>query len=261
MCSRVKKNAVNYFGLFLIVFTSYSFGQGISSDPAKEINDYCSDEGYSIKISGNSAICSGTTASLEFSGTPHSILAYSINDEIRQTVILDKTGKKIITTPILRKKTTYSLMSVASVAVPNLIQPVSGKVTIEVIENPTASFSERNPEHPLLIPLEGTPNSIVGYAIDGLFDTLSIDHTGTSVITAVESTEDVNYSLVSSYTFSSPSCCSVLDDNYVVKGQPLTVHFPELLPYYMEDLSSLILIETDYLAILPEDVKIPFERK
>jgi gliding motility-associated-like protein len=86
-------------------------------------------------ISGTSAICSGTTTDITFTGTPNAIVTYTVNSGGNQTVVLNASGNAIVTTPVLTANSTYALVSVASAGTPSCSQALTGSAIVTV--NPT----------------------------------------------------------------------------------------------------------------------------
>ncbi|MBD3583623.1 Ig-like domain-containing protein [Flavobacterium selenitireducens] len=87
-----------------------------------------------IAINGSATICSGTSATIVFTGTPNAIVTYTVNNGPNQTIILDGTGSATIT-PTLTGTSTYTLVS-ASIG--SCSQPLTGTVTVTVTPSPNA---------------------------------------------------------------------------------------------------------------------------
>lgn len=87
-------------------------------------------------ISGTTAICSGTTAVITFTGTAGATVTYTIDGGANQTIVLDGSGNATITTPALTGTTTYTLVSVTA-GTSACSQPQTGSAVITV--NPSTA--------------------------------------------------------------------------------------------------------------------------
>ena len=93
-------------------------------------------------ISGSTSICAGQTTPIVFNGTPNSIVSYSFNNGITQTIALNSSGNANLTSSALSNDGTYTLLSVATTATPSCSQTQSGAANIVVVSypvNPTVS--------------------------------------------------------------------------------------------------------------------------
>jgi len=83
-------------------------------------------------ISGNITVCAGSSATVAFTGTPNSIVSYTMDAGPMQTIALNASGAATITTPILNANSTVCLVSVTS---GNCTTPLSGCAIITVALN------------------------------------------------------------------------------------------------------------------------------
>jgi gliding motility-associated-like protein len=160
-------------------------------------------------ISGTTSICSGTTSDITFTGTPNSIVSYTINGGSVQTITLDATGTAVFTSAALTADTTFDLVSVAS-GTSACSQAQTGSAVVTVNALPTAAIAGTTSicsGTTSAITFTGTPNSIVSYTINGgSVQTITLDATGTAVFTSAALTADTTFDLVS--VASGTSACS-----------------------------------------------------
>jgi hypothetical protein len=83
-------------------------------------------------ISGTTSICSGSSATITFTGTPNSIVTYTINGGANQTINIGASGTATLNTGILIVNATYTLVSVQYNTTPNCQENITGSVTITV---------------------------------------------------------------------------------------------------------------------------------
>jgi gliding motility-associated-like protein len=89
-------------------------------------------------ISGSTTICTGSTATISFSGTPNATVTYSVNGGADETIVLGASGAASLTTPALSANATYTLVSVTATGGANCSQTVSGSALVTVVALPTA---------------------------------------------------------------------------------------------------------------------------
>ncbi|HWS60279.1 MAG TPA: gliding motility-associated C-terminal domain-containing protein, partial [Flavobacterium sp.] len=169
-------------------------------------------------ISGTTTICSGSTAEITFSGTPNTIVTYSVNSATA-TVTLDASGNAIITTPAVASTTTYNLVSVAYSGTSDCSQSLTGSTTVSVLELPTASISGTTtvcPGATAVITFTGTPNATVTYTVDAVSATIALDATGNASLTTPVLTASSTYQLVSVATNGTPACSQSVSGSAVI---------------------------------------------
>jgi gliding motility-associated-like protein len=87
-----------------------------------------------VSIVSNTAICTGTSGSLTITATPNSVVTYTIDGGVSQTIAINNTGTASVYTPILNINSTYMVTFVQSTIAPFCGQNQSGSAT--VIVNP-----------------------------------------------------------------------------------------------------------------------------
>ncbi len=92
-------------------------------------------------ISGAITICSGSTTTVTFNGTPNATVTYNVNGGSNETIVLNASGTASITTAALTATTTYTLVSVTASGTAACSQTVSGSVVVTVVAIPTATIS------------------------------------------------------------------------------------------------------------------------
>lgn len=84
-------------------------------------------------------ICAGSSASINFTGTPNATVSYTINGGSTQSITLNSSGNATLPTTPLTSNTVYNLVSVSSAS--GCFSPVSGSAVITVTPSPTMSVS------------------------------------------------------------------------------------------------------------------------
>ena len=83
-------------------------------------------------ISGSTTVCTGSSATVAFTGTPNSIVSYTTDSGPMQTIVLNTSGTATITTPTVNVNTAVCLVSVT---LGNCTTPLSGCAIITVALN------------------------------------------------------------------------------------------------------------------------------
>lgn len=151
-------------------------------------------------IAATNSVCSGTTATVTFTGIPNAVITYTVDGSPNQTITLNAAGTATLTTPALVANSTYQLVNAASVTpICNLAQTASA--TILVTGLPTVSISGTTTicsGSTTLINFTGTPGATVTYTINGgANQTLILDASGNASLTSTSLTADTTYALVS----------------------------------------------------------------
>jgi gliding motility-associated-like protein len=162
-------------------------------------------------ISRATTICSGTTTQITFNGTPGATVNYLDNLGNSQSVLLDLSGTKTITTTILSANATFTLINVISSGINPCIKILNGSTTVIVNTIATASITALSPicfGTTSLLTFNGTPNAIVNY-LDNLGNSQSIqlDSTGTNSVITPILTANATFTLVS-VAFSGTNLCN-----------------------------------------------------
>lgn len=87
------------------------------------------------------SVCSGTTSTLNFTGTPNAIITYTENGGSNQTIQLNATGTASIATSAITASTTYQLVNVTLNGSSSCSQNVTDSVTITLTPAPTSNFT------------------------------------------------------------------------------------------------------------------------
>lgn len=150
----------------------------------------------------SASICSGTSTSVSFTGTPDAVITYQVNGGANQTVTLDSTGNAVVQTGNLSSNSTYTAVSASFPGPLSCSQVLDGSATTTVTVNPlsTATISGTqavcegsNPS----VTITGTPNAVVTYRIgSGNEIDLNLGATGTQIITINNIQDTVTYTLV-----------------------------------------------------------------
>ena len=176
-------------------------------------------------ISGTTTICSGTTTTISFSGTPNATVTYTINSGANQTILLDGLGAASFITPALTINTTYALVSVASSGLPVCSQTQIGSAIVTIKSIPTATISGTTTicsGATATITFGGTPNATVTYTINsGANQTILLDGLGAASFTTSVLTVNTTYALVSVASSGTPICSQTQIGSAVVTITPL----------------------------------------
>jgi gliding motility-associated-like protein len=175
-------------------------------------------------ISGSTTICSGTTATITFTGTPNATVTYTIDGAPSTTVTLDALGNGSVTTPTLTANSTYDLVSVATNGTLNCSQAQSGSVTITVNQLPTASITGGTicSGTAGVVTFNGTPNATITFKIGtGPNQNIVLDAAGTATLPTLVLTADTTYTLVSVSVTGVSNCSQTLTTSALVRVLPL----------------------------------------
>ena len=151
-------------------------------------------------ISGTTNICSGTSASITFSGTPNATVTYTLNSGTNQTVLLDASGNYVLPTGNLVADAVYALVSVSN-GLTSCSQNQLGTASVTVKALATATISGTTnvcSGTSTPITFSGTPNATVTYTLNsGSNQTVVLDASGNYVLPTGNLVADAIYSLVS----------------------------------------------------------------
>jgi gliding motility-associated-like protein len=152
-------------------------------------------------ISGSTTICSGSTTTITFTGTPNAIVTYTVDGGSNQTITLNSLGSATITTPVLTANSTYALVSVTSADATPCSQTQTGSAVVTVISMPIATISGTFSictGATAVITFTGTPNATVTYTVDGGSNqTIVLSGSGSATIITPVLTTNSTYALVS----------------------------------------------------------------
>ncbi|NUY80433.1 T9SS type B sorting domain-containing protein [Flavobacterium sp. MAH-1] len=172
-------------------------------------------------ISGNTLVCNGTPATINFNGTPNAIVTYSVNAGGNQAVALNSSGNASVVIPSITTSTVFVLVDVAPASGTGCNQSLSQTLTISPVSLPTASISAS----PLAvcsgqnstISFSGTPNAIITYKVDGgTNQTITLNASGSANITTSALTANTTYTLVSAASAALNTCTAVLNGSVTI---------------------------------------------
>ncbi|WP_298221766.1 gliding motility-associated C-terminal domain-containing protein [Flavobacterium sp.] len=176
----------------------------------------------SVVLTSDATICSGSSASVTFTGTPNAIVTFTVGGN-SQTITLDASGVATYTNTY-SSTTTISLVSISTTGTPGCSQPQTGSVTITVSPLPNATIA--GPSSVCLganttVTFTGTANATVTYTVNnGVNQTIVLDGSGTATLTGSLSATTV-YTLVNVVSAGTPSCTKLLTDSITITINPL----------------------------------------
>ena len=178
-----------------------------------------------VTISSDTTLCSGGSATVTFTGTPNSVVTYTINGGANQTIVLNGSGTATITNSY-SVTTVFSLVSVATAGSPGCIVPKSGTVTITVVPLPLVTISSNTTicsGASATVTFTGTPNATVTYTINGGSNqTIVLNGTGSATLTNTY-VADAIFTLVSATTSGTPTCTQPQSGTITITVLPLPV--------------------------------------
>jgi hypothetical protein len=162
-----------------------------------------------VVISSNVTICSGSNATVTFTGTPNATITYTVNGGSNQTLLLNASGLATITATYTAT-TTFSLVSASTSGTSNCSNPQTGSITITVLPLPvvviTSNFTSICPNGTATVTFTGTPNATVTYTVNsGGNQTILLNASGTATITNTYTTTTV-FTIISVASAGTPSC-------------------------------------------------------
>lgn len=171
-------------------------------------------------ISGTSSVCEGSTALINFTGSPNAIITYTVNGGTNQSITLNGSGIATLTTNALSSNASYDLVSASVSGIASCNQLLTGNALITVEALPTGTISGTTTICAGLtatISFSGTPNAIVTYTINnGANQTIILDALGLAAITTAPLTANETYTLVSVTSSGSLACSQLLTDSAIV---------------------------------------------
>jgi gliding motility-associated-like protein len=172
-------------------------------------------------ISSNSpVVCSGSSATINFNGTPGATVAYSVTGSGNQTVTLNAAGNASVVIPNVTSSTAYTLINVTAAGANGCTKALSQSITISAASLPTTSISA-NPlsvcsGQTSTINFSGTPNAVVTYTVNSGNQTITLDSSGSASFTAPLLTA-TTYQLISAAL---AGCSQLLSGSVVVSINP-----------------------------------------
>lgn len=167
-------------------------------------------------IQANQIICDGTSTTVTITGTPNSIVTYTLNAGANTDVTLNAAGTATINTGTLTADATYRLVSVRFLDVITCSRTLNATSVVRITPLPTATFtadpnicSNRTAE----ITFAGTPNATVNFtSFDGtttVNHSIILDGAGNGTFTTTPITATTTFDLVNAVSLASgatPSC-------------------------------------------------------
>jgi gliding motility-associated-like protein len=176
-------------------------------------------------ISAPATICSGSSVTVTFSGTPNAIVNYTENGGAIQSQTLDNTGQATLTILNVISSKQIDLISVTSGSSASCLQNLTQSVTINVASSPTAAISSATSiceGNNAIIDFIGTPTTTVTYAINGgASQSQLLDNSGSGTLTIPNVTNNQQINLISVTGGSSGSCFQFLSQSIIVNVLPI----------------------------------------
>jgi gliding motility-associated-like protein len=178
-------------------------------------------------ISGTTTICSGSTATISFAGTPNAVVTYTVNGGNNQTIVLDGAGSATLITGTLTTNTSYNLVSAALSGMPPCSQPQSGVATITVVPLPTVAILGTTAVcsgQSAIISFNGTSNATVTYTVNGGSNqTIVLNGAGSAILNTGPLSISTTYDLVSVSSAGTPVCTQSQSGSAIVTVNALPV--------------------------------------
>lgn len=201
-------------------------------------------------ISGSSSICAGTSTSLTFTGTPNSVVTYTADSAINQTITLDGSGTAQVLTPTLNSSSVYTLVNVTTTGPTACTKLLSQVFPILIATVPTASVAAS----PLAVCLNevsalnftGTPNAVLTYTENnGPIKTIILNATGTATVPTSAITTSTTIELINATLPGSPSCSQALFSSVIISINPApTASFIGSVTYCSNETTAINLLST-----------------
>jgi gliding motility-associated-like protein len=179
-------------------------------------------------ISGNTAICHGSNATISFTGTPNAIVTYNINAGANQNITLNAVGAGSVVLSNVVANTICSLVSVTSAGANGCVQSLSQSVNITVIALPTATINV-NPSaicanQTSTLSFIGTPNAIITYTVNnGTNQTITLDGNGQANSVTPTITSNTTFQLISASISGTTNCSQSLSGAATVLINPTPI--------------------------------------
>lgn len=177
-----------------------------------------------VTIAPNQTICSGEEATVTFTGTPNTVVVYSVNGGPNQSIALDDSGIATLT-ETYTTTTTIELVTVATTGPDGCTAVADGSVVITVLPLPVAFIASSQTVcsgEQASIVFTGTANATVIYTAGGVEQSIVLDDSGTAILTEVF-TSDTTYTLVSVTSAGTPACTRDLNATIQITVTPSPV--------------------------------------
>ncbi|MFM9986444.1 MAG: MopE-related protein [Flavobacteriales bacterium] len=177
-------------------FALISVSNGTCTYPASgsaQINLFTSP---TATISGGTALCSGESAVITFTGTPWSVVSYNVDGGISEGILLGESGIATVGTGVVSADHTYNLESIDD---GTCTATLSGSTTIDVIEITAGISGPASVCYGSAVTLNftGTPNATVSYLLNDetAYQVVLNGSGNATVITGAISTSISNYEI------------------------------------------------------------------
>ena len=175
--------------------------------------------------STTTTICSGSSATVVFTGTPNATVTYTIDGGNEQTIVLDTAGTASLTNTYTAT-TTFVLVNAVLPGTPTCSQPQTQLLTITVVTPPTVTIAADaticSGDNASIV-FTGTPNATVIYTVNGGNNqTIVLDASGSATLINVLTGTTI-YNLVSVTTQGSPGCSQNQTGTVTITVLPLPV--------------------------------------
>jgi len=156
------------------------------------------------------SICDGTSATINFTGTPNATITYTING-VSNTIVLNASGTASVTA---NTTSTYCLVNAASSSTPVCNKAFTDCVTITVIPLPTVTISGDAvcAGDTATVTFTGTPGATVNYNLGATAQTPVVldTTTGIATVTTTSPFGTYTYTVVDVTSATSPPCTATI---------------------------------------------------
>ena len=170
------------------------------------------------------SICSGSSTSVIFNGTPNAIINFTVDGGTTQTISLNNAGTATLITPILNSNSTYRLVSVTSSVSTSCVTSLTSQVIINVIPIPVVAISGASTicsGSSTIVTFTGTPNAIVTYKINGSTNqNITLNNAGIATLNTGNLSTDTSYTLVNIALPNVPSCAQSFMQTFTITLSP-----------------------------------------
>jgi len=151
-------------------------------------------------VSTNAPVCSGSSATINFSGTPNAVVHYTVSGSGTHTVTLDAGGNASVTEPNVTSALIFTLVDVTAAGPNGCTNALSQSVTVWTNPLPVVSIGA-NPSAVCQgqsgnINFTGTPNAVVTYTDGSANHTVNLGAAGTATVATNALSANATYQLV-----------------------------------------------------------------
>lgn len=164
-------------------------------------------EAPAASVSVQSPICVGENSTITFTGTPNSIVSYTIDNGSTQTIQIGSTGIATLVNSYT-VSTTITLLSVSLAGTITCVTPLTQSIVIEVTQLPVVAITGTTSicsGETATITFTGTPGALVNYTINGVAATILLDASGLGTVTNAY-TQNTTFELIDISGSEIPNC-------------------------------------------------------